>query len=188
MAKKLMVVIVLCIMISTPVYAQEPVLQVLEGQTVIEDMTHPNMTEIDEAEKYLSENHVYVPIEIEAVCEVYGPKYNIAPELLEAIIWKESRFTQYAVNASGTCKGLMQIHTGSHKKRMERLGVTDIFDVTDNIRVGVDYLAELLQENDLETAIMLYNGDKRAYEEGYTSSYVKKILEVSQALERSHFK
>jgi len=186
--KKIITSILISFIFTQSVYGAEPVLQVMNGQTMIEDMTHPDTKEIEEANKYLSENHVYVPIEIEGVCEVYGKKYNIAPELLEAIIWKESRFTQYAVNASGTCKGLMQIHTGSHKKRMERLGVTDIFDVTSNIIVGADYLSELLQENDLETAIMLYNGDKRAYEEGYTSSYVRKILEVSQALERSHFK
>ena len=78
------------ILFATPVYAQEPVLQVLNGQTVIEDMTHPNNAEIAEAEKYLSDNHVDIPAEIEKLCDKYGKMNNIAPELLEAIIWKEA--------------------------------------------------------------------------------------------------
>ena len=180
--------IVFIMMSVSSVYGAEPVLQVMSGQTVIEDMCHPNMSEIEEAEIFLSENHVDVPAEIEAECEAYGKMYNIAPELLEAIIWKESRFKPEVVSATGTCKGLMQINTGSHSKRMARLGVTDIFDVSGNILVGTDYLAELLQENDVDVAIMLYNGDKRAYEDGYQSSYVKKILNVSQALERKHYR
>ena len=170
------------------VYGAEPVLQVMDGQTLIEDMTHPDGSEIEEAERYLSENHVYVPADIEALCINYGKKYNIAPELLEAMIWKESRFQPDVVDASGTCKGLMQISVGSHKNRMQRLGVTDLHDPESNIAVGADYLHELLVEYDLETAIMLYNGDKRAEQPGYLSGYAKKVLAVSQALERSHFK
>ena len=186
--RKIFFSILFTILFATPVYAQEPVLQVLNGQTVIEDMTHPNNAEIAEAEKYLSDNHVDIPVEIEELCDKYGKMNNIAPELLEAIIWKESRFKAEVVDATGTCKGLMQVRPSSHSKRMERLGVKDIFDIESNIKVGADYLRELLEDNDLETAIMLYNGDKRAYEEGYRSSYVKKVLEVSQALERRHFK
>lgn len=170
------------------VYGAEPVLQVMDGQTVIEDMSHPNNAEIDEAVAYLSENKVVVPAEIEALCVVYGKKHNIAPELLEAMIWKESRFQAEVVDVTGTCKGLMQVKAGSHRNRMQRLGVTDLHDPESNIAVGADYLHELLVEYDLETAIMLYNGDKRAGQEGYLSDYAKKVLAVSQALERSHFK
>lgn len=188
MKRKLIVVLVACMLIPGRVYGAEPALQIMDGQTLIEDMTHPDMGQIEAAEAYLSENHVDVPADIEMLCIEYGKKNNIAPELLEAMIWKESRFQTEVVDVTGTCKGLMQVKAGSHRNRMQRLGVTDLHDPESNIAVGSDYLHELLMEYDLETAIMLYNGDKRAGQEGYLSSYAKKVLAVSQALERRHFK
>ena len=188
MKRKFIIALIACMLIPGRVYGAEPVLKVLDGQTLIEDMTHPDMGQIEAAEAYLSENHVDVPADIEELCEKYGKANNIAPELLEAMIWKESRFKPEVVSATGSCHGLMQVHAGSHMRRMERLGVTDLHDPESNIAVGADYLRELLEQYDLEVAIMLYNGDKRAFNEGYRSGYVKKVLEVSQALERSHFK
>ena len=188
MKQKFVIALLVCMFVPGRVYGAEPVLKVMDGQTLIEDMTHPNTAEIEAAEAYLSENHVDVPADIEALCIEYGKKNNIAPELLEAMIWKESRFKPEVVDATGTCKGLMQIKAGSHVRRMERLGVTDLHDPESNIAVGVDYLRELLEEYDLEVAIMLYNGDKRAFTPGYRSGYVNKVLEVSQALERSHYR
>ena len=75
---------------------------VAKGQSIVEDINHPNTAEIDEAAAYLSENSVNVPPEIEALCIQYGKENGIAPELLEAICWKESRFQPDVVNASGT--------------------------------------------------------------------------------------
>lgn len=176
--------------IPETVWGAEPVLIVAKGQTIIEDQNHPNNAEIEEALAYLSENKVDVPPEIEEICKEYGKEYGIAPELLEAVCWKESRFQADVVNASGTCHGIAQIHRGSHKARMERLGVTDLYDPKENIRVCVDYLAELFEKcEDPATVLEFYNGDgAAAADPNKTSSYAQKILNISNALERVHYK
>lgn len=174
--------------IPDTVWGAEPVLKLDNGQTIIEDMNHPNTQEIEEAEAYLKENHVEVPKDIEEFCIKYGKENGIAPELLEAIIWKESRFQPEAVNKS--CKGLMQVNTGCHKKRMDRLGVSDIYDPEGNIAVGSDYLRELFEAHeDTATVLELYNGDgSAAADQTRDSAYAKKVMAISTALERSHWK
>lgn len=123
---------------------------------------------------------------IERVCE----PYNICPELIEAMIERESRWNPEAVN--GDCMGLMQISERWHRERMERLGVTDLFDPYDNILVGVDYMAELFERyEDPGMVLMVYNGDSRAKDlqaTGNLSEYAEWILTRSAELEREHGK
>lgn len=176
--------------IPDEVWGAEPVLIVPDGTTVIEDMNHPSMAEIDEAVEYLSANGVEVPEEIKAICEEVGKEYNLCPELLQAVCWKESWFKADVVNASGTCHGLMQVNKGCHKNRMAKLGATDLYDPKDNIRVGADYLSELFsQYEDTATVLEIYNGDGAAASDPErTSGYAQKVINVSQALERAHWK
>jgi soluble lytic murein transglycosylase-like protein len=179
-----------CFVISQSVYAQDQkcALNLMAGQTVVDDMCTPHGDQIKEAEPYLAEKGVVVPEEIEELCEYYGKRHNIVPELWEAIIFKESRFKPNVADDDGRCKGLMQISTSSHSKRMQKLRVTNIYDPAGNIAVGSDYLHELLLDNDVDVALMLYNGDKRAGKVGYISSYAREVLDISQALERVHYK
>lgn len=137
-----------------------------------------------EAMEVLDEYGVNVPWQIRDYCEEAQEEFNVCAELLEAIAWRESRFDESAKNSG--CLGLMQINVKWHKGRMERLGVTDIYDAQSNIRVGADYLAELLEKHDgdIDRALMEYNGDTR---EGI-SKYATDILEISAALERVHGK
>ena len=152
----------------------------------------PTDAEREKAMKYLSENAVEIPEEVEYWCEYYGEKYDICPEVLEAVCWKESRCTQDAQSADKSCKGLMQIKVGSHKARMQKCDVQNIFGVRENIKVGADYLAELQETEDITVALAKYNGQSEAQiakcREGNYTGYVKSILEVSAALERVHFK
>lgn len=130
------------------------------------------------------------PLEVQIACNKYGAQYNVCPELLEAICYHESRYTPDISN--GTCRGIMQINEPYHKERMERLGVTDIYDLEGNILVGADYLAELFAEyNDVGIVMGLYHGEKNAIEKGKSgnlSNYTKEILELSEHLERLHGK
>nr|DAF59544.1 MAG TPA: hypothetical protein [Siphoviridae sp. ctmIh35] len=123
---------------------------------------------------------------IEAICE---PRH-ICPELIEATIERESRWNPKAVN--GDCMGLMQISERWHRERMERLGVTDLFDPYDNILVGVDYMAELFEKyEDPGMVLMVYHGEKNAIEKassGEISDYAEWILTRSAELEREHGK
>lgn len=122
---------------------------------------------------------------IEIICQERG----ICPELVEAIIERESGWDPEAVN--GDCIGLMQVSEKWHRERMERLGVTDLTDPYDNILVGVDYLSELSGKYEVGLALMIYNGDSRAeslWRAGKTSDYATWILERSAQLERLHGK
>lgn len=122
----------------------------------------------------------------------YGEEYNICPELLMAIIEYESRGQADAEN--GNCKGLMQINVKYHEERMERLGVTDIFDEHGNVYVGSDYLSELSRKyDDIYMILMCYGmGEERAkslLKKGiYKSSYAVEVCERSAELERLHGK
>lgn len=139
---------------------------------------------IYEAEQILEAYQVVVPEDIRIYCENAQKETNVCAELLEAVIWKESTFRPKAENDG--CYGLMQISTRWHEERMRNLGVTDIYDAQDNIRVGADYLAELFEryDGDIYKVLMEYNGDTS---EG-VSRYAIEICEVSEALERVHGK
>ena len=150
----------------------------------VEDYTK-YMVEIDTSDI----KETYISKEIQNYCIEIGHMYNICPEFIMAIIEAESSGNQYAVN--GGCKGLMQIYEKYHKDRMERLGVTDIFDIRGNILVGVDYLSELFNKyEDPAMVLMVYNGDSSAWiywnSDGAISKYANKILKRSADLELLH--
>lgn len=132
----------------------------------------------------------YISLEAQEVCAKYGEEYGICPELLMAIIERESAGQTDAEN--GGCKGLMQISDRWHMDRMERLGVTDIYDVDGNIHVGTDYLAELFEEyGEVTTVLMVYHGERNAVEKsenGEISKYADWILTRSAELERRNGK
>lgn len=133
---------------------------------------------------YFYEDDEEIPIDVIIEANLIGETYNICPEFLEAIAWHESRYTADATN--GTCKGLMQINVASHKARMLKLNVTDIYDVHSNILVAADYLAELFETyEDPAIVLAIYHGEKN-YSETHMSKYVKEILEHSAELERQH--
>lgn len=170
-------------------WGAEPVITYKDGQTVKDDEVYPSLDEVKEAQRFLSENGIKVPAYIEILCEEYGQRYGIAPELLESMIFVESSFQKDVVDGSGTCKGLMQVKPSAHRNRMGKLGVSDIFDPTGNIATGTDYLAELFETyEDPATALMAYNGDPHADQPGYVSNYAEKVLRISQALERAKYK
>ena len=132
----------------------------------------------------------FVPLEVRIACDIWGEQYGICPELLEAIAYHESRFDPYAEN--GTCVGIMQVNTAAHKDRMKRLEVTDLNDINCNVMVAADYLAELFADNeDVGVVLGMYHGErgaKRRAENGNLSSYVRRILNTSEELERAHGK
>lgn len=136
------------------------------------------------------DNDTYISEEIQGYCVEIGERYGVCPELLMAMIETESSGNPKAEN--GGCYGLMQVSTKYHSDRMERLGVTDIYDSYGNILVGTDYLMELAEEyGDIGVVLMKYNGFSKAEEyaeQGKLSKYAEKILERSADLEIIHGK
>jgi len=133
-----------------------------------------------------------VPKDVKAACEKWGEEYGICPELLESIAYEESRYTADITSKDGSCHGLMQIHKASHKQRMKTLGVKDLYDLDSNVQVAADYLAELFEEyEEVSTVLMIYHGEKdavRKSEQGKISRYAKRVMKRSESLERAHNK
>ena len=123
-------------------------------------------------------------------CYEIGNQYNICPELLMAVIEKESSGMSNATN--GGCVGLMQVSARWHKERMLRLGATDLYCERDNILVAADYLSELFSKYKEPSLVLdIYNGNSKAmwnYENGVISDYAGYILDRARELERLHGK
>ena len=82
-------------------------------------------------------------------------KYGVDSNLILAIINQESNFDPYATSGVGAA-GLMQIMP----QNFSHLGITDEFDVTQNVNGGTKLLKEYLNQfgGNIEMALMAYNG------------------------------
>ena len=114
---------------------------------------------------------------------------GVDPAIIIAIIKRESQFDIDIIGDRGKAFGLMQIHPRWHSDRMEKLGVTDLLDPYQNVTVGIDIMAELLDGGkSVEWALMAYNGGyanaNRHIEAGTLSGYATDVLEFAEELER----
>lgn len=112
---------------------------------------------------------------------------GIDPAIVIAIIEKESDYNASAVGDHGRSLGLMQIQFRWHTARMAELGCDDLLDARQNICVGIDILADLLEEGEsIEWVLMAYNGGHtyadRLASEGRVSEYVTEVLEMAEEL------
>ena len=112
---------------------------------------------------------------------------GVDPSIIFAMIDRESDFDIDAVGDRGKSFGLMQIQPRWHQARMDKLGVTDLMNPYQNVTVGVDYLAELLDSGKgIEWALMAYNGGMKYANElkaiGMVSDYAGEILATSERL------
>lgn len=117
--------------------------------------------------------------------------HNIDPAVIIAVAWKESTYNADAVGDGGNSLGLMQIQPRWHKERMDRLNCQDLLDPFQNVTVGVDILAGLLDnyDGDISMALMAYNaGSTGAYSywfsKGiYSNDYSRAVLNMAAQLE-----
>jgi soluble lytic murein transglycosylase-like protein len=87
--------------------------------------------------------------------DYYATEYQVPFELVEAIIEVESAWQPHAISGKGAA-GLMQLMPGT----AVTFGVTNRFEMEQNIRGGVAYLARLLK---------LFNGDLRLSTAAYVA-------------------
>ena len=116
-------------------------------------------------------------------------EHGVAPELIIAVIEKESGYNSDASGDNGRSQGLMQIWRSFHEKRMEKLGAVNLYDPRDNVIVGIDILAEKLDKyEDIEKALIAYNaGDagakKRYFSKGvYSNGYSRAVLKIAEEI------
>ena len=117
---------------------------------------------------------------VEKSIQQAAAKYNLSPGLIRSVIRAESNFQADAVSSAGA-KGLMQLMPETAKE----LGVTNPFDIQQNIDGGSRYLRQLLDRfgGDLKLALAAYNAGPGAVEQyngnvpyAETRQYVKRVL------------
>jgi len=91
---------------------------------------------------------------LERVIEKYARQYDVDQDLVWAVIRQESGFNPRAVSPKGAM-GLMQLMPGT----AAMLGVTDAFDVEQNLAGGIKYLERCLNQfnRDVSLALAAYN-------------------------------
>ena len=118
---------------------------------------------------------------IDGLIKTYGAQYGVDPYLIYCLMSQESSFIAGATSPKGA-QGLMQLMPGT----AARYGVTNPYDVAQNIKGGTRYLKDLLKMfngrvdlalagyNAGEGAVMKYGNKIPPYDE--TRNYVKLIL------------
>lgn len=107
---------------------------------------------------------------------------NIPPQVVIAMIERESTYDVYDIGDDGRSFGLMQVQVKWHIKRMIALDSTDLFDPIQNVTVGIDYLSEQLVRygGNMEMALTAYNGGSF---KGTVTTYAKGVLARAAELE-----
>ena len=98
--------------------------------------------------------------EMNVIIDEASSEFGVDPDLVRAVIKQESGWKPKAVSPVGA-QGLMQLMP----KTAKGLGVTDSFDIRQNIRGGTKLLGQLLRQynGDVEKALAAYNaGSARA--------------------------
>jgi soluble lytic murein transglycosylase-like protein len=91
--------------------------------------------------------------EVVYYADAYADHYGVPRALVRAIITQESGWNRLALSSKGAA-GLMQLLPDT----ASAYGVKDLFSVTDNLRGGVHYLADLLNEfhGEMRLAVAAY--------------------------------
>ncbi len=124
--------------------------------------------------------------QIEQCVQKAAAKYSLPPALIKAVIRAESNFQVGAVSRAGA-RGLMQLMPATAKE----LGVTDSFDIDQNIDGGAKYLRRMLNRFDgnVRHALAAYNAGPGTvikynghvpYPE--TQQYIKRVLRFSKQM------
>lgn len=166
---------------SYSVATNEPIAPIEEPEDdVAPETTAPETTEPETMVEYDTWEHIPLEADVRAhvvsLCEEKG----IAPEIVFAMIWRESRYDADAIGDNGRAFGLLQVHPRWHQDRMDRLGATDLLDPIQNVTVAVDLLDELNRKyNNLTKAIVAYN---RGHYDGAITSYAEDVLAEAERI------
>ena len=120
-------------------------------------------------------------IQVDNLIRFYGKQHSVDPYLIFCLMNQESKFSKGAISPKGA-QGLMQLMPGT----AARYGVTNPYDIAQNISGGTRYLKDLLKmfNGRIDLALAGYNaGENAVIKYGYTippydetRNYVKLII------------
>lgn len=116
--------------------------------------------------KFRARDDIPLPPSLQEYTESVCKEFDIAPELIYAVMKTESGFDLYARSASGDV-GIMQINEICAEYLRANIGTDDLADPEQNIRAGIFLFAGAYHRHgeDLHKAAMAYNfGDAGARE------------------------
>ena len=171
----LLIAVLLCLTASVAFSGEEHNLPT-EDESVEFGPVYEAIEEPAEPDIYHEEAMSFYPVPLDHDVQAHiihtCRSYDIDPVIVVGIIGVESSYNHSAVGDSGDSLGLMQIQEKWHRERMDRLGVTDLLDPIQNVSVGIDYIAELLEKHSLEHALTAYNSGSPG-----ASAYATKVME-----------
>lgn len=120
----------------------------------IENLSIDNGSNISSLYDYLKGTSDASMDEILSTVDKYSDKYGVDKNLVLAIIKHESNFDPNVVSSAGA-KGLMQLMDFNS----EAYGLTNPFDIDQNINAGVQHIKSYLDlyDGNVELALMAYN-------------------------------
>lgn len=166
-----------------------------DTETVLSSEDISDVEENEEVVEKTSDNTYYnVPLDedLQAYIIDICKDSMVDPEMVMAMIRKESNFNANAIGDSGRSLGLMQIQPKWHQWRMDELfgaGNSDWFDPYKNVAVGVHILNDLYATGlSEEWVLMAYNGGygyaHKKVAEGIVTEYVVLVRQYINDLER----
>lgn len=156
--------------------ATEATVIITEAETITEpDKQYYNIPLSNEMQDYIFET---------------AKRYEVPPELVIAIIQKESNYKTDATGAAGE-QGYMQIHPVNFEWLSEELGITDFYDPEQNILAGIYMLSGLCERYETQNEILMcYNcgegGAKKLWNKGITETeYCRRIADIIQSIKKA---
>ncbi|PJI10381.1 lytic transglycosylase [Clostridium sp. CT7] len=120
-------------------------------------------------------------VSIDQAVDAASKKYGVDKKLIMSVIRQESDFDPNSTSGAGA-EGLMQLMPGTASE----LGVSNPYDVSQNVDGGTKYLKELLNKfSDMKLAVAAYNAGPGAVQNSggnisklpsETRNYVSKVL------------
>jgi len=114
-----------------------------------------------------------IVVQLQKSIKTYSKQYNLPPELIISVIYRESTFKPTVVS-SAKCIGLMQINPKAHADKIKVMGITrnEIFHIDNNIHLGCWILRDYIDKyKSVDKALKKYVG-------GNLSGYVSDILKT----------